>query len=206
MTLPIFLFEAVLISLSGVMAPGPITATTIGKGNDSPFAGAQIAIGHGIVEFPLMIAVFLGAGQLFSLPAFKLFVGIVGGLFLLYMGAGMLQSVRQTDIKISQDKRSPLALGIILTIGNPYFLVWWATIGAILVFRSVEFGLLGFVLFSITHWLCDLIWYFILGALAFKGGQFFGKWFQKAVFVVCGIALLFFGGKLIFDVASGFIA
>jgi threonine/homoserine/homoserine lactone efflux protein len=188
------------------MAPGPITATTIGKGNDSPYAGALIAVGHGIVEFPLMIAVYLGAGKLFSLPAFKLFVGIVGGLFLLYMGVGMLRSVRQTEIESVQDKRSPITAGILLTIGNPYFLVWWATIGAILVFRSVEFGLLGFVVFSIAHWTCDLIWYFVLGALAFKGGQFFGNWFQRVVFVVCGVALLFFGGKLIFDVASGFLA
>jgi len=53
-----FLFTAVVISLSGVMAPGPITAVTIGKGSKSPYAGALIAIGHGIVEFPLMVAIF----------------------------------------------------------------------------------------------------------------------------------------------------
>ena len=60
MSLLLFLFEAVLISLSGVMAPGPMTAFAVGKGSESPHAGALIAIGHGIVEVSLMISVFYG--------------------------------------------------------------------------------------------------------------------------------------------------
>lgn len=64
MPLLTFLFEAVLISLSGVLAPGPITAVTIGKGKESPHAGAFVAIGHGIVEFPLIISIFYGFGYL----------------------------------------------------------------------------------------------------------------------------------------------
>ena len=66
MPLLTFLLEAVLVSLSGVMAPGPITAVTIGKGSDSPHAGALVAVGHGIVEFPLMIAIFYGFGRVLT--------------------------------------------------------------------------------------------------------------------------------------------
>lgn len=67
MPLLTFLIGAVFISLTGVMAPGPVTAVTIGEGSKSPHAGAFVAIGHGIVEFPLMIAIFYGFGYLLSL-------------------------------------------------------------------------------------------------------------------------------------------
>jgi len=55
----VFLLEAALISLSGVLAPGPMTAVTVGEGTRSPHAGAWIAVGHGIIEIPLMIGVRL---------------------------------------------------------------------------------------------------------------------------------------------------
>ena len=52
-----FLVEAVLISLTGVLAPGPITVATMVAGTRRPHAGALVALGHAVVEFPLMILV-----------------------------------------------------------------------------------------------------------------------------------------------------
>ena len=89
-----FIFEAVLISLSGVMAPGPITAVTIGKGNESPHAGALVALGHGIVEIPLMLFIFYGFGYLFQLYQTRVIIGFAGGVFLVLMAVGMFRSVR----------------------------------------------------------------------------------------------------------------
>lgn len=199
MTFALFLLEAAFISLSGVMAPGPITTVTVGKGSTSPRAGALIAVGHGIVEFPLMIAVFYGVGRLFALPYVKVGIAVVGSAFLLMMGVGMLRSARQTTVVDGQETRSPLVAGILLTAGNPYFLIWWATVGATLIARSMAFGVLGFAIFAVVHWLCDLTWDSFLSVLSFKGGQFFGKSFQKVVFAVCGVALIFFSGKLAWD-------
>jgi len=89
--------------------------------------------------------------------------------------------------------------GMLLSLGNPYFLVWWATVGAALILRSVSFGLLGFLSFALFHWLCDFVWSYFLSALSFKGGQFFGKRFQKIAFSVCGALLVFFSGRLVVD-------
>ena len=192
-----FLFTAVVISLSGVMAPGPITAITIGKGSKSPYAGALIAIGHGIVEFPLMVAIFYGLGYLLNSFYVKSAIGLLGGLFLLVMAFNMFRSVKQVELNPNKDSRSPIIDGIVLSLGNPYFLIWWATIGATLILRAVNFGRLGFLTFALVHWLCDFFWYYFLSVLSFKGGQFFGKKFQKIVFVTCGVMLLFFAGKFI---------
>jgi len=197
----LFLSEAILISLSGVMAPGPITAVVVGKGSESPRAGALVAIGHGLVEFPLMVAVFFGVGALLEADYVRIAIGIAGGLFILWMGIGMLRSIRQEVLVHEQrvDSRSPVMAGVLFSIGNPYFLVWWVTVGAALILRSVEFGVLGFAAFAVGHWLCDLLWDWFLSALSFKGGQFFGNRFQQAIFAVSGVMLLFFGGRLMID-------
>jgi threonine/homoserine/homoserine lactone efflux protein len=210
MALLLFLLEAMFISLSGVMAPGPMTAVTVGKGNQSPHAGAWIAVGHGIVEFPLMVAVFFGVGYLLEMAYVKAAIALVGGAFLLFMGIGMFRSVSKNGVAEDgslerlneaaiEDTRSPIITGIVLSLGNPYFLIWWATVGAALVLRAVSFGLIGFVTFAILHWSCDFVWSYLLSALSFKGGKVFGNKFQRAVFVVCGVALVFFSSKLVID-------
>lgn len=197
-----FLAQAVLISLSGVMAPGPVTAVTVGKGSRSPHAGALVAVGHGMVEVPLMVAIFYGLGRLIELPHVKAAIGLVGGLLLLAMGADMLRTMNRAAVTARASERSSLVAGMLLSIGSPYFIVWWATIGAALIIRSVGFGLAGFLVFALVHWLCDFVWYYFLSALSFKGGQFFGRIFQKVIFGVCGAALLFFAARFITDAAA----
>jgi len=197
-----FLLEAVLISLSGVMAPGPITAVTVSKGTKSPHAGAIIALGHGIVEIPLMILILYGFGEILKILYIKAIIGLLGGLFLLKMGLDLLQGIKQAKIDSSNDPHSPLMAGIILSLANPYFLIWWATIGSILIFRSITFGLLGFAIFMVLHWSCDFFWCYFLSALSFKGGQFFGKRLQQVLFLICGVFLLFFSAKFIYDAAK----
>lgn len=206
MSLLAFLFEAVLISLSGVMAPGPITTIVVGKGNKSPHAGAFVAIGHGIVEFPLMFGVLYGAGHLFGLSYVKAAISVTGGLFLLLMSIDMFRSVNRGDIGPRKNAHSPVVAGILLSVGNPYFLVWWGTVGATLILRSVRFGVMGFLGFAILHWLSDFFWNYFLSALSYKGGEFFGKRFQKVVFLACGVFLVFFGMKFIVDGAAAFFA
>jgi len=189
MSFLIFLVEAALVSLSGVMAPGPITAATVGKGNESPHAGALVAVGHGIVEFPLIVCIWLGVASLdnaFLRPA----LGFVGGVVLLLMGIGMLRGATRDGIPSKRYAYSALGAGMILTAANPYFFVWWGTIGSWLVLQVIPFGIGGLVIFAIVHWLCDLAWCYFLSALTFKGGQFFGRRFQRVAFAASGLLLL----------------
>ncbi len=188
------------------MAPGPLTTIVIGKGNESPHAGAFVAIGHGIVEFPLMFAVLYGAGHLFGLSYVKAAIASAGGLFLLMMSIDMFRSPNRKDVGPRKKAHSPVVAGILLSLGNPYFLVWWGTVGATLILRSVRFGLMGFLAFAILHWLSDFFWLYFLSALSYRGGEFFGKRFQKVVFFACGLFLVFFGVKFIVDGVAGLFA
>ena len=135
-----FLAGAMVISLTGVMAPGPLVAVTVGKGSGNQHAGALVALGHGIVEFPLMIAIYFGFGYLFGLPYVKQAIGIAGGGFLLFMAVGMFRSIRGGEVAAAADGRSPVAAGAVLSAANPYFLIWWATIGATMAMQAAGFG------------------------------------------------------------------
>ena len=194
-----FLIKAVIISLSGVMAPGPITAVTVSKGTQQPYSGAMIAIGHGIVELPLMILILVGFGQFLEISWVKVLIGVLGGLFLFNMGIGLLKSIRNNQVSQVHQQYTSLQAGVVLTIANPYFLIWWATIGAILITGAYQFGLWGLIAFILVHWSCDFFWLYFLSTLSFKGGQFFGKKLQQIIFAFCGIFLLFFSGKFIYD-------
>ncbi len=92
-----FLLSAVGISLSGTIAPGPITAVTLGKAARSPHVGGAIAVGHVLVELPLMLAIWFGIFFLQNNPLVKAAIGLVGGAFLLWMGLGMLRGAGATQ-------------------------------------------------------------------------------------------------------------
>ncbi|MFZ9011332.1 MAG: LysE family transporter [Anaerohalosphaeraceae bacterium] len=198
-----FLLSAIIISLSGVMAPGAVTAATIAQGTRSRWAGTLISVGHGIVEMPLIFLLMLGLHFFFEMDPVKIAIGILGGGFLLWMGCGMLRQTRRPLAEQSGIfKSSSIRTGMLLSATNPYFLLWWATVGLNLALKAGGFGTLALVLFAIVHWLCDVVWLSILSFAAFythKGAGLFSAHIQKGILACCSIALLVFGGKFIFD-------
>ena len=68
MSLLLFLSNVLVISLYGALAPGPVTAAAIGMGSGNRLAGMYMALGHGLVEFPLMLLLLLGVGGLLTWP------------------------------------------------------------------------------------------------------------------------------------------
>jgi threonine/homoserine/homoserine lactone efflux protein len=198
-----FLLQAVLVSLSGVMAPGPLTVVVVGKGARSARAGAAVAVGHGIVEFPLMALLVVGLAPFFARPAFAAWVGLAGGLVLLWMGVDLVRTMRRPAAGgPARRETSALTAGILMTAGNPYFLVWWATVGATLVLRAWGFGLWRFALFAVVHWSLDLVWYFFLSAASHRGTRLLGDRFRVGVSLVSGALLLYFGVRFVADAAG----
>jgi threonine/homoserine/homoserine lactone efflux protein len=198
MSLLFFLFQVVGISLSGALAPGPVTAAAIAMGPKNRFAGILIAIGHGIIEFPLMVMIVLGMDKILKSTTTQIAIGLAGGTFLIIMAVGMLrglQSNKNQDFTIT--KSGPLMAGILLSGTNPYFLVWWATIGLALATTATGFGVWAFVLFALTHWSCDLVWLSVLSWASFKGTSLLGQRSQRIILLICALALLGFGALFI---------
>ncbi len=207
MALLAFLLSVVVISLSGVMAPGPVTAATLAAGARSRHAGAWIATGHAVVEFPLVFLLAYGVGAFLAFPAAKAAIGIAGGLFLLLMGGELLWNLPTIGHgRKAQVHHHPFLTGVILTGANPYFLLWWITVGLAMVTRAMAFGVWALGLFAVVHWLCDLVWLDLLSLAAFHGSEFFGRRAQRIVFMLCAMALLAFGVKFLWDAAANLAA
>ncbi|HPA71608.1 MAG TPA: LysE family transporter [Spirochaetota bacterium] len=199
MSMAVFLAQAILISLSGALSPGPMTAVTIGKGSESPHAGAFIAVGHGIVEFPLMIAIFFGIAPFLTLPTVKALIALLGGAMLVVMGIGMARSAGSAEMQEATYGRSPIVAGILLAAANPYLIVWWATVGAALIVTAADYGAWAFVIFMLLHWCCDFAWYYFLSFMSYRGGRVFGGRFIRILTGVCGVLLVVFGAKFAWD-------
>ncbi len=194
-----FLLKAIGISLSGVMAPGAVTTAAIAQGARRRWAGVLMAVGHGIVEIPLIFFIMFGLGVLFQADWFRIIVGLFGGAFLVWMGLGMLRNKGGDNSPSGRTADAgPLMTGLILSIGNPYFLLWWATVGLNLALEARHLGWLAFVLFALVHWLCDLVWLTILSFGSFHGTHILGPRSQRIVLQVCGIALTLFGVHFIY--------
>ncbi len=194
-----FMLKAALISLSGVLSPGPITAVTVSKGTEHPLTGLYVAIGHAIIELPLMILIAVGLDKYLQINWVRVAIGVLGGLFLFKMGLGLLKNIFSTKIGYDNFSYTPIQAGVILSISNPYFLIWWTTVGAMLLSGAYQFGMVGVILFMLIHLGCDFLWYIFLSSLTFKGGQFFGQRLQQVLFAICGLFLLFFSGKFLYD-------
>ncbi len=171
-----FLLTVVGISLSGVMAPGPITAATLAAGGKNRHAGAWICAGHIAVELPLILVLAGGVGRFLQSQRVQAGIGLAGGLLLLLLGLQLLASLRRSEaLSAGSVDRHPLWIGVVLSGANPYFILWWATVGLTLTSQAVGFGILALVLFALPHWLCDLGWLEALSFAGFKGSQTFGE-------------------------------
>ena len=99
-------------------------------------------------------------------------------------------------------RSGPVVAGIVLSGGNPFFLIWWASVGLNLAIAAAGFGILAFALFAIVHWLCDLIWFSLLSWASFKGSVLLGPRNQRIVLLICSLALFGFGLFFIYNAAT----
>ena len=195
MHLVLFLFKVFIISFSGAIQPGPVTAATIALSSRYKYAGGFLALGHAIIEFPLMILIVLGMDIFLKSVSTQIVIGLAGGVFLLIIGIRMWSSLNAVNYQTTTQYTitRPLLAGLVLSAGNPYFLLWWATVGLALATEARTLGIWAFVLFTIAHWLCDFIWLQALSWANYKGSILLSPQNQHRLLKICSIALFGFG-------------
>jgi threonine/homoserine/homoserine lactone efflux protein len=198
--LSLFLVSVIFISMSAIMMPGPVLAVTIAKGRKDKNAGALIALGHGIIEVPLILLIHFGFAKFFSSDPIKIVIGLVGGAVLVFMGIQMYRGRKSIAAESRDLPYGSLTAGIITTSSNPYFFLWWGTIGTTLILTANTFGFIGFFLFAIVHWLCDLIWILFVSVATFRSKHLWNNRIHEIVFGICSVILIIFGLRFIISV------
>jgi threonine/homoserine/homoserine lactone efflux protein len=190
--LPVLL-SVIVISFSGVMMPGPMFAVTLAKSYRSPWAGVQIALGHAVIEVPLILLIYFGFARFFENSVVQLILSILGGGMIIWLGIGMFRA-RTKIVREEMDlPYSAFTAGILTSGLNPFFILWWATIGSLLVMRFLEFGIAGLAVFIFTHWVCDLVWLTFVSILVFRSRSMWGQGFHEWVFTGSSLILSGFG-------------
>ncbi len=194
-----FYIFAYVVSFSGVLIPGPMTAVSIAKGFKEKTAGIKIAVGHGLIEVPLILLIYLGFSRFFQ-DSDSILISLIsffGGAMLAYMGVLMFR-IRKTIVEKGRDLPvDSLGAGVITTGGNPSFFVWWATVGALLVINASLFGFLGVLIFIALHESADLLWYGLLSFGTHRSKHLMTPRFHETLFGVLALILIGFGGWFI---------
>jgi threonine/homoserine/homoserine lactone efflux protein len=187
------IFSVIVISLSGVMMPGPMFAVTVAKSYHSPWAGTKISIGHAIVEVPLILLIYFGFAQFFQRDAVQIGLSLIGGAVIIWLGINMFRA-RKDVVSSGKDlKYGAITAGIVMSAINPLFLLWWATVGSMLVMKFIAFGTVGLPVLIIIHWACDLVWLSLVSFLIYRTKAFWGMRLQEWIFAVCSLLLVGFG-------------
>lgn len=194
-----FVVTVVVVTASGALSPGPLFFANVAYGTRSGAKGGiAFSVGHSVVEFSLVMLLALGLSAVVEEPVVKSVVGVVGGVFLLVFG--VLQ-VRRFSVAGSgvfggggAPSRNPLFLGLVFTALNPYFVVWWLTVGLKLVSDSLLFAsLAGVVLMYLAHVWMDYAWLIFTAHVARRGMRLVDSGGYRIVMMVFGGILVCFG-------------
>ena len=197
----------ILTSLSGVMAPGPMFAVTLAKSLKSPWTGFQVALGHAAIEVPLILLVYFGLARVLGNAVVQMVLGVLGGGMIMWMGFGLFRARRIMSREGTDTTYGAFKAGILMSGLNPFFLVWWITVGSLLLMNFLNAaGTWGLPIFIIAHWLCDLVWLSLVSVVIFRTRSFWGQKMQEGVFIILSLALLYFGGSFIVKGIINYIA
>ena len=174
--------------------------------------GLWVIIGHAILEMAIIISLLFGFSFVLENSLVVRTIGIIGGLILVSFGISIVRSVYLGNISTSfigesdetdqgsdqnkkRDLENPVVGGILISMSNPYWWVWWATIGfAFMVQFDVSFRQWPKLLaFFLGHEAGDLLWYMIVSFLAFFGLRHLNRKIYYGVLLCCGAFMGLFG-------------
>ncbi len=195
---------SLLVGYSGALMPGPLLTVTVSESARRGFRmGPLLVAGHGVAEVLLLVALALGLSRLLDLGVVRGAIALLGGLVLLWMGYGIIRAVWRREVSISGKlvgSSAPavaanrhLLTGALVSVSNPYWIIWWATVGASYVAWSLASGPLGLISFYAGHILSDLTWYSLIAGVVAGGGRLLNDTAYRTVLGVCGTFLLALG-------------
>jgi threonine/homoserine/homoserine lactone efflux protein len=195
-------FNAWGVGFSGAVMPGPLLTVNIQESyRRGVWAGPLLVLGHALLETMLVVGIVWGLDRWIRLEITKGVLGLIGGLFLLWMAYGMLRNGGKDGLDLNAQGKPPsrgihpIAAGVLLSLSNPYWALWWATIGIGLIIKAQQLGGLGVGTFLIGHLLADFVWYTFVSVAIAKGRHIISPHFFRGLIVVCGLFLIYLSVK-----------
>lgn len=208
MDLKLLFTTAFIVALSGAMIPGPMLSTAIAETLRRDWrVGPYMVLGHGVLEIALILALVAGLAGFLVRPEVSMVIAIVGGIVLVFLGGVMSRDLLQSRISLEIDPSSPssqirihpVAAGAAVSLANPYWWLWWATIGLTYISLAMKSGSIGIIAFFSGHISADLAWYSMVSIVISGGRKFFNPTVYKAILGFCALFLIGTGAYFIYS-------
>jgi len=196
-------FRAWAVAFSGAMMPGPLLTVNIKESLRRGFwAGPQLILGHALLEGALITGLALGLGGLLKAELSQGLISVFGGAFLFWMAWGMLRYKGQGDLSAGEGEMPggtqggnpglpPVVAGVVVSLSNPYWTLWWATLGLGFLVQAEKLGPAGILLFFSGHILADLLWYSAVSFVVASGKKWLTPKIYRGIIIFCGLFLIY---------------
>lgn len=200
------------LALSGILTPGPILTVTIAESARRGFkAGPLIISGHALLELIVVLGLILGLGSYLKSALVMGIIASLGGAMLIWLGVGMVRTAGTLSLGAEgaganpRHTPHPLVMGVVASISNPYWTLWWATIGLGYLVAAMKVGVGGVVIFFLGHISADFAWYSMVSLGVSRGKALIKDRTYQMIIRFCGVFLLGFGIWFLL-VAKGYLA
>lgn len=207
----VLFLSALTVGFSGAMMPGSLLTYTIQQSlQTGARAGVLIAAGHAVLEIGIILLIFMGLGSLLQTDTAQIIISLAGGGLLTLMGIQMITGSIRNTVQIHTDGSSPRAKnfrlivsGAVISVTNPYFLLWWAVVGLGFIMQSYgTLGPAGVLVYYLGHISADFIWYTAIAVIIGKTRRFIKESPYRLLIGVLGGLLIYFGMKFIFGITQ----
>ncbi len=198
------MFGVALLSLamgfSGAVVPGPLFALAVNQALLVGWsAGLWLSVGHMLTELALVGLLRLGLGGVLTRPAVTRGIAVLGGGVLLYFAWGMVQTAWHGPLLVNAGHAAMSApqlvgMGVVLSVTNPYWLIWWGTAGvALIAAQTAKHGDRAWPAFFLGHTLADYSWYIAVTTALALGGAFLSPAVHRTLILTCGLGVAVLG-------------
>jgi threonine/homoserine/homoserine lactone efflux protein len=185
---------AFAIGLTGALAPGPTLVATVNSSLKNGWtAGPKVAAGHALVEVFLFL--LIAGGLAMAAQQYSHYIAVAGGLALVVFGILTVKASKNATMALPESRATgnPYLAGILTSAANPYFWIWWLSVGSALVMSGMRLGPVMAVIFMVGHWGADFGWYTLVSTSLDRGKSVLSQANYRRILALCGGFLVFFG-------------
>ncbi len=201
---------AFLVGLSGALMPGPLLIVNLHQTGQRGWSAAPlVTLGHGLAELLFLAALLIGFGRWLAQPQAAQLIATLGGSVLLYMSLGMLREAKMASLSPTHTSKAspgwgPITAGLVTSFSNPYWFVWWSTVGATYVALVRPLGWAGLLAFFSGHIFSDLSWFLVVSLTFVSGRRLFSdRVYRYVLTALAGFLALLGGGFLLYALHLG---
>ncbi len=183
-----------LIGFTGALAPGPTLVATINASLRGDWtAGLKVSLGHIVIETAIFFLIILGLATIAQ--PYTTAIAVIGGIALIVFGIMTISGSRSASLGTAPETAaaSPYMAGLLTSAANPYFWIWWLSVGSALLINALTGGLLLALVFMIGHWGADVSWYVFVSTGVAKGRTILSDTTYHRIMAACGVFLVIFG-------------